>query len=65
MKKFVVAVLAAAALFAALAVPAFANNGNTNATLYNRGTSTCVNNNATHANGNHDSVYVYYGCGQG
>jgi hypothetical protein len=64
MQKLIGALLATAALFAALAVPAFAN-GNTNATLYNRGTSTCVNYHAGHANGNHDDVTVYYGCGVG
>jgi len=56
-KKLVIAFLVASAIFAALAVPAFARN--TNGYMYNNGGQHCVNNNAYHANGNHDSVYVY------
>jgi hypothetical protein len=58
MKKLVIALLVAAAICAALAVPAFARN--TSAVLYNNGTSTCVNNNASHANShNQGGVAVY------
>ena len=66
MKKFVLGLLAAAALFAALAAPAFAFQGNTPALLSNGGkdTATCVNNNATHANNhNQGGVLVdFNGC---
>ena len=61
MKKLVVALLVAAALFAALAVPAFARN--TGAVLTNRGLGsqsrfTEVNCNATAADVNRDGVRV-------
>jgi hypothetical protein len=59
MKKFVAALLAATTMVAALAVPAFGSNGNTGALLENRGTLTCVNNNAYHTYRNHDTVSVY------
>jgi hypothetical protein len=58
MKKLIVALLVATAIFAALAVPAFARN--TGALLSNRGTSTYVNCHATAANVNRDDVKV--GC---
>jgi hypothetical protein len=62
MKKHVISLLAAAATFAALAVPALAQppSGSNliNKGLASQGMSACVNNEAHHANRSNGDVYV-------